>query len=80
MIRKRVGHIVNIASMSAHHPIARDVIYESTKFGVRGFSEALNQELRLDGHGKYLYVTAVYPYIVATQAILKESIRLRFKI
>ena len=68
---------MNIVSMSAYHPVAGGVVYSSTKFGVRGFTEALAQELRIDGHGDYLNVTGVYPYFVATRKDLMDTIQLR---
>lgn len=80
MIHKRMGHIMNIASMSAYHPFPGGIIYSTTKFAIRGFTECLTQELRLDGHSDYLHVTGVFPYFVATRKDLTDAFHLRFVI
>ena len=56
------GHIVNIASVAGLVGNPEISAYNATKFGVRGFSEALMKELREDG----IKVTCVYPGSVAT--------------
>jgi len=56
------GHIVNIASVAGLVGNANISVYNMTKFGVRGFSEALMKELRDDR----IRVTCVYPGSVAT--------------
>lgn len=39
------GRIINISSVSGTHGIPNQTIYSASKYGVNGFSEALNQEL-----------------------------------
>lgn len=79
MIRRRSGHIMNLSSMASYHAIPGGIVYTTTKFAVRGFSEALDQELRLDGFGNYIHVTAVHPYFVATRKDLMDcAAKLRF--
>ncbi|GAB5519446.1 MAG: SDR family NAD(P)-dependent oxidoreductase [Rhodothermales bacterium] len=56
------GHIINIASVAGLVGNANISIYNATKFGVRGFSEALMKELRGDG----IKVTCVYPGSIET--------------
>jgi NAD(P)-dependent dehydrogenase (short-subunit alcohol dehydrogenase family) len=56
------GHIVNIASVAGLLGTANLGAYNATKFGLRGFSEALMKEVRDDG----IKVTCVYPGSVAT--------------
>jgi NAD(P)-dependent dehydrogenase (short-subunit alcohol dehydrogenase family) len=56
------GHIVNIASVAGLVGNANISVYNLTKFGVRGFSEALMKELRDDR----IKVTCVYPGSVDT--------------
>jgi NAD(P)-dependent dehydrogenase (short-subunit alcohol dehydrogenase family) len=51
------GHIVNMASVAARQAFAGNVAYCATKFGLRGFSDALR--LDLAPHG--IRVTTVYP-------------------
>ncbi|MEZ4702300.1 MAG: SDR family NAD(P)-dependent oxidoreductase [Rhodothermales bacterium] len=56
------GHIVNIASVAGLVGNANLAAYNATKFGLRGFSEALMKEVRNDG----IKVTSVCPGSVAT--------------
>lgn len=57
------GHIVNIASVAGLVGNANISVYNMTKFGVRGFSEALMKELRDDR----IKVTCVYPGSIDTE-------------
>jgi len=56
------GHIVNIASVAGLVGNANLTAYNATKFGLRGFSEALMKEVRQDG----IKVTCIYPGSIAT--------------
>jgi NAD(P)-dependent dehydrogenase (short-subunit alcohol dehydrogenase family) len=56
------GHIVNIASVAGLIGNPNLSAYNTTKFGLRGFSEALMKELRNDG----IKVTCVYPGSIET--------------
>ncbi|MGD8428232.1 MAG: SDR family oxidoreductase [Balneolaceae bacterium] len=57
-----VCHIVNIASIAGKIGNPQLSGYNASKFGVRGFSEALFKELRYDG----IKVTCFYPGSIAT--------------
>jgi len=57
------GHIINIASVAGLVGNASLSAYNTTKFGLRGFSEALMKEVREDG----IKVTCVYPGSIATR-------------
>jgi NADP-dependent 3-hydroxy acid dehydrogenase YdfG len=57
------GHIVNIASVAGLVGNANLAAYNATKFGLRGFSEALMKEVRNDG----IKVTCVCPGSVDTE-------------
>lgn len=57
-----VCHIVNIASIAGKVGNPQLSGYNASKFGVRGFSEALFKELRYDG----IKVTCFYPGSIAT--------------
>jgi len=48
-MRARGGHLLNIASMSAHGPVPGLAIYAATKAGVLNFSTSLQGDLDLDG-------------------------------
>lgn len=51
------GRIVNICSVAGLHGIENQAIYCASKFGLRGFGEALNQEIIKDG----ISVTTIFP-------------------
>jgi NADP-dependent 3-hydroxy acid dehydrogenase YdfG len=57
------GHIVNISSVAGRHANAGFAVYNFTKFGVCGFSEALRQE----GLAAKIRVTVIEPGYVDTE-------------
>ena len=57
------GHIVNIASVAGLVGNPNLAAYNASKFGLRGFSEALMKEVRGDG----IRVTCFYPGSIATE-------------
>ncbi len=63
MIQRRRGHVINMASMAAFIAPPTYSIYAATKFGVRGFSEALKREVGIFG----IQVSTIYPGAVNTE-------------
>jgi 3-dehydrosphinganine reductase len=57
MMEQRSGHIVNISSMAGHVGVFGYTAYSAAKFAVRGFSDALRQELKPYG----IHVAVVFP-------------------
>ena len=53
------GHVVNISSVFGIFAVPGQAAYNSAKFAVRGFTEALRQEMILAGHP--VKVTTVHP-------------------
>lgn len=49
MISQRSGYIINIASQAAKHGYPEAGVYCASKFGLLGFAEALQQEVREHG-------------------------------
>lgn len=69
MIERRKGHIVNISSLAGWIAPAGMAHYSCSKFGLRGFSEGLYNEVK-----KYdVKVTAVYPFFSKTPILQSES-------
>ncbi|MER7210704.1 SDR family NAD(P)-dependent oxidoreductase [Streptosporangium sp. NPDC000239] len=58
------GHVVTVSSAFGFFSAPCYTAYSASKFAVRGFSESLRQEMRLDGHP--VSVTCVYPGGVRT--------------
>ena len=53
------GHVVNISSLFGLLAVPGQSAYNAAKFAVRGFTEALRQEMRINGHP--VQVTCVHP-------------------
>ncbi len=53
------GHVVNVSSVFGLFAVPGQAAYNSAKFAVRGFTEALRQEMMLAGHP--VAVTDVHP-------------------
>lgn len=63
MIERRAGHIINMCSLAGFVATPTYTVYAATKFGVRGFSDALRREVGVWG----IKVSAIYPGGVATE-------------
>jgi all-trans-retinol dehydrogenase (NAD+) len=59
------AHLVNIASVAAYGGAVRASTYASSKWGVIGFSESIELELREQGNA-HVHVTTVCPGVVST--------------
>lgn len=62
MIRRQSGHIINIASLSGKSAYAGGALYCASKWGLRGFTECMAEDLR--GYG--IRVSAICPGSVVT--------------
>jgi NADP-dependent 3-hydroxy acid dehydrogenase YdfG len=63
MREQRAGHIINVASVSAHRVDPTAAVYCATKFAVRALSEGLRQE------SKDIRVTVISPGLTRTELI-----------
>lgn len=63
MIAQRSGHIINIGSLASFIGTPTYTIYAASKFGVRGFTEALRREVSVWG----ISVSGLYPGAVDTE-------------
>jgi short-subunit dehydrogenase len=63
MFRRRQGHIINMSSVAGYIAAPSYTIYAATKFGVRGFTEALRREVSPFG----IKVSGIYPGPAATE-------------
>ena len=55
--KNTTGRIINIASVASIHGIENQAVYCASKYGLNGFSEALNQELIKDN----ISITTIFP-------------------
>jgi NADP-dependent 3-hydroxy acid dehydrogenase YdfG len=65
------GHIVNVSSVFGLFAVPGQAAYNSAKFAVRGFTEALRQEMILAGHP--VKVTTVHPGGIKTNIVRNMS-------
>ena len=75
MLRKKSGHIINVASLAASFGIPGLAVYCGSKFAILGFSESLKHEL----HGTGVRVTVVSPIGVKTNFFQHPSFYNKFK-
>ncbi len=57
MLKQRYGHIINMSSVAGWIAAPLYTIYSATKFGVRGFTDALRREVSPFG----IKVSGIYP-------------------
>ena len=57
MLERGSGHIINMSSVAGWVAAPTYSVYAATKFGVRGFNDALRREVRHRG----IYVSGIYP-------------------
>lgn len=70
MINRRKGHIVNISSLAGWVAQPGLAHYSASKFGLRGFSEGLFNEVKEHN----VQVTVVYPFFSRTPILNSEKI------
>ncbi|MFN2128860.1 MAG: SDR family oxidoreductase, partial [Anaerolineales bacterium] len=63
MIKRKQGHIINIGSIAGLIATPTYSVYAASKYGLRGFTEALRREVNIHG----INVTGIYPGGVATE-------------
>jgi short-subunit dehydrogenase len=63
--RQGYGTLVNMGSIESETPLAYHASYAATKGGILNLGQAINQELRLNGH-KNIKVVTVEPWAVDT--------------
>lgn len=64
-----------ISSMSGIAALGRAVTYSASKFAVRGFMEALREDLRLDGLTDQIQTTTIFPYFIVTRKDMIDQMR-----
>jgi short-subunit dehydrogenase len=69
MAARGAGHIVFVSSLSGKSGAPRSSVYSATKFGLRGFAQALRSDLRPHGVG----VSAVFPGFVRDAGMYADS-------
>lgn len=74
MIKRNSGHIVSISSLGGLYHIPTSVNYCATKFGVTGFMLGLREFLRCAKLDNQIYLTTIYPDVIATQDHVINSV------
>ncbi|CAM5726867.1 SDR family NAD(P)-dependent oxidoreductase [Mycolicibacterium aubagnense] len=65
------GHVVNVSSIFGLFAVPSQSAYNAAKFAVRGFTEALRQEMKLAGHP--VKVTTVHPGGIKTNIVRNST-------
>ena len=66
MLKHKLGHVVNVASMAGQSGTNKLVDYCSSKFAAVGLDEAIRAELFVQGHSDYIKTTVACPYYIST--------------
>ena len=69
MLERGRGHLVYVSSTAGKIALGGAAVYSATKFGLRGFSFALHEDLRDSGVG----VTAVFPGFISDAGMFAET-------
>ena len=69
MAARRSGHLVFVSSLSGMSAGPHSSLYSATKFGLRGFSLGLRQDLAADGVG----VSCVFPGFVRGAGMFADA-------
>ncbi|MFC2092718.1 SDR family NAD(P)-dependent oxidoreductase [Bacteroidota bacterium] len=69
MKKQKYGHIINIGSLGGIVPMPYETMYCATKFGIRGFSLSLAEELKKSG----INVSLISPGTVKTKLLDLEA-------
>jgi short-subunit dehydrogenase len=69
MIERRTGHIINIGSLAGFVGTPTYTVYAASKYGLRGFTEALRREVRVWG----IQVSAIFPGGVDSPEFAEKS-------
>ncbi|GAB0086124.1 short-chain dehydrogenase/reductase family 16C member 6 [Sergentomyia squamirostris] len=77
MIARGKGHVVSLSSMAGVVGLQNLVPYCGSKFAVRGFTEALYEEIRMQGLWEKIKFTTIYPYMVDTGLCKKPYMRFK---
>lgn len=73
MIRQHYGYIVAVSSMIAFYAASQAVTYTTSKYSVKGFMDALNQETRHENWG--VKTVTVFPHMTNTRKELMDYLR-----
>ncbi|XP_042866992.1 17-beta-hydroxysteroid dehydrogenase 13-like [Penaeus japonicus] len=69
------GHVVSVSSILGYMGRNYVVPYCASKFGVKGMTEALAEEIRKSGKGQGICVTAVHPFLISNVSDVKPNLK-----
>jgi short-subunit dehydrogenase len=69
MVTRKSGHLVFMSSLSGKSASAHMALYNATKFGLRGFSLALREDLRAHGVG----VSTIFPGPIRDAGMIADT-------
>ena len=79
MMKHKLGHIVNMASLAGQSGTNKLVGYCTSKFAAVGLDKAIRVELFVQGHSDYIKTTVVCPYYILTGMFARVQVLLCLK-
>lgn len=61
--------------MASYFPNPSDCTYSTTKFGVRGFMDALSQDLFIQGLDQEIITSTIFPYFMKTNNAIGSHVQ-----
>lgn len=75
MIERKRGHLVTISSAAGLYGPPQMLMYVTSKFALRGFMEALQSDLYVQGYSKYIKTTTIYPFFVDSSKVSEAFVK-----
>ena len=79
MIKNKRGHIVGVSSQAYQMPLHSMTIYATTKFGNKGFIDALREDLHCYGFSNFIKTSSVFTGFVKTKDDMVDTVTNNFK-
>ena len=74
LLASKTPAIINISSSAGNCAVIGQSLYTATKYGVKGFTQALQQE-----YIRKIYIAGVYPGFIKTDIMSKQNISIKSK-
>ena len=79
MIKNKRGHIVGVSSQAYQLPLHSMTIYATTKFGNKGFIDALREDLFCYGFNDFIKTSTVFTGFVKTKDDMVDAVTSNFR-
>jgi short-subunit dehydrogenase len=66
MLAQKQGHVVTISSAQALYGVPWSAVYAASKAASNMFMLTLGEQMRLEDHDNYIFMSSVMPYVLNT--------------